>query len=172
MSSDRYRIRRANAADLPELPKIEQAAAQIFRATPYAFIADDQGVVSSDIDLTHDEVWVAVDANDRPIAFAIVHRHGAGALHLHELDVHPDYARKGLGKQLIATVAEWARGQDASALTLTTFRDVAWNGPYYARLGFRQLEGEAISPALQAELDAEVANGLPRSQRIAMQLDL
>jgi GNAT superfamily N-acetyltransferase len=74
-----------------------------------------------------------VDQDDHPIAFAIVHLLPE-SVHLHELDVHPDYERQGLGRQLVATVADWARARGATALTLTTFADVPWNGPYYARL--------------------------------------
>ena len=172
MSFTTYTIRRADAADLPMLPKLEQAAAQIFRATPYAHLADDEYLVSDEVDLEQEDVWVIVDERDAPIGFAIVHRHDDSTVHLHELDVHPDHARQGLGRRLIAAVAAWARDQGAPALTLTTFRDVVWNGPYYARLGFRELDGVSISPALQAVLDAEVENGLPKSQRVAMRLDL
>ena len=95
----------------------------------------------------HEYVWVAVDPDDQPIAFAIVHLLDE-SVHLHELDVHPDYARQGLGRRLIATVADWARARGATALTLTTFDDVPWNGPYYARLGFRTLDLATLSPGL------------------------
>jgi hypothetical protein len=35
-----------------------------------------------------------------------------------------------LGRQLIAAVVDWARARGATALTLTTFADIPWNGPY------------------------------------------
>jgi hypothetical protein len=38
----------------------------------------------------------------------------------------------------------------ASALTLTTFAGIPWNGPYYARLGFRTLDVTSLSFGLQA----------------------
>ena len=93
-------------------------------------------------------------------------------MHLHELDVHPDHARQGLGRRLISTVAEWARARGATALTLTTFADVPWNGLYYARLGFRTLDATTLSAGLQAVCQAEADSGLPMAQRICMQLDL
>ena len=102
---------------------------------------------------------------------AIVHLL-AEAVHLHELDVHPDHARQGLGRRLIATVADWARASGATALTLTTFDDVPWNGPYYTRLGFRTLDLADLSPGLQAVRQAEAEAGLPMEHRICMQLDL
>ena len=93
-------------------------------------------------------------------------------MHLHELDVQPDHARQGLGRRLIAIVADWARARGATALTLTTFDDVPWNGPYYARLGFRTLDLATLSPGLQAVRQSEAEAGLPMAHRICMQLDL
>jgi GNAT superfamily N-acetyltransferase len=163
-------IRAARQDDLAALPVIERAAAAVFRTTPYAYLADDDPV-SSEVDLAHEYVWVAVNQADQPIAFAIVHLLD-DSVHLHELDVHPDDARQGLGRRLIATVADWARARGATALTLTTFDDVPWNGPYYARLGFRTLDLATLRPGLQAVRQGEAEAGLPMAHRICMQLDL
>jgi GNAT superfamily N-acetyltransferase len=168
--TDAFLIRPARPDDLAILPIIERAAAAVFRATPYAYLADDD-LVSAEVDLAHEIVWVAVDRADQPVAFAIVHLLDE-SVHLHELDVHPDHARRGLGRRLIATVTEWARARGATALTLTTFDDVPWNGPYYARLGFRTLDLTTISSGLQAVRQGEAAAGLPMEHRICMQLDL
>jgi GNAT superfamily N-acetyltransferase len=170
MQGYRYAVRMARADDLPSLPAIERAAATRFHTTPYTALADFP-LASTGIDLDHEFVWVVTDGHDRPVAFAIAH-HLDGSVHLHELDVHPDHARQGLGRRLIAAVADWARGCGATALTLTTFQDVAWNGPYYSRLGFRTLDPVALSPALAAVRQAEADAGLPMASRICMQLDL
>jgi N-acetylglutamate synthase-like GNAT family acetyltransferase len=47
--------------------------------------------------------------------------------------------RKRIGRQLIACVADHARTLGLTSLTLTTFRDVPWNAPFYARLGFEYI---------------------------------
>jgi GNAT superfamily N-acetyltransferase len=163
-------IRPARAADLPALPQIEQAAATRFAASAYPDLVDCE-LVSTHVDLAREQVWVAVDEWDQPVAFAIAHRM-ANRIHLHELDVHPDYARRGIGKRLILTVAEWARSTGANALTLTTFNDVPWNGPYYTRLGFRVLAPELLDAALRRVLQAEQEAGMPMAQRVGMQMDL
>jgi GNAT superfamily N-acetyltransferase len=168
--TDSYTIRVARPDDLAALPIIERAAAAVFRTTPYAYLADDD-LVSAEVDLTHEYGWVVVDPDDQPIGFAIVHLLDE-SVHLHELDVHPDYARQGLGRRLIAAVADWAWARGATALTLTTFDDVPWNGPYYARLGFRTLDLATLSPGLQAVRQGEAEAGLPMEYRICMQLDL
>jgi GNAT superfamily N-acetyltransferase len=144
--TDTYANRAARQDDLAILPIIERAAAAVFRATPYAYLADDD-LVSAEVDLAQEHVWLVVDGADQPIAFAIVHVLSE-SVHLHELDIHPDHARRGLGRRLIATVADWARARGATALTLATFDDVLWNGPYYARLGFRALDLATLSPGL------------------------
>jgi GNAT superfamily N-acetyltransferase len=165
-----YTIRYARPNDIALLPAIEQAAAAQFRGTNYPDLADAP-FASANIDLNHEHVWVAVDMQDQPVGFAIV-RVLDRSVHLHEIDVHPSHARQGLGGRLITAVAMWARAQGATALTLTTFEDVPWNGPYYARLGFHRLDQAAITPALQAILQAEEAAGLPMACRRCMQLDL
>jgi len=165
-----YTIRRARPDDLPVLTTIELAAAELFRSTPYANLADGS-LTSANVDLDSEYVWVVVDSDDQPIGFAIVHVYDE-SVHLNEIDIHPQHARQGLGKRLIETVADWARERGASALTLTTFRDVPWNGPYYARLGFRELNPSEFSPTLQLIRQKEAEGGLPMETRICMQLDL
>ena len=167
---DLYSIRYGRSDDLPHLPTIERAAAAQFQATPYAFLADAD-LVSAKVDLDHEHVWVVVDAEDQPVGFANV-RWLETAVHLHEIDIHPQHARQGLGRRLIEHIAQWARARGAAAFTLTTFSDVPWNGPYYGRLGFRTLDVATLSPELQKVWEVETAVGLPMAHRICMQLDL
>jgi GNAT superfamily N-acetyltransferase len=168
--STMHSIRCARPSDLIYLPAIEREAAAQFLATPYPAMANAD-LASAHLDLDHDYVWVLADEQDHPIGFAIAHLLDE-SVHLHELDVHPDYARQGLGRRLIEAIADWARTRGATALTLTTFSDVPWNGPYYARLGFRTLDVATLNPALQAVRRAEESAGLPMANRICMQLDL
>ncbi|MEJ2750152.1 MAG: GNAT family N-acetyltransferase [Anaerolineae bacterium] len=167
---DSYVIRDARPDDLPLLPTIERAAVAQFQATPYAFLADAD-LLSTKVDLDHEFVWVVVDGDDQPVGFAIVHLLDT-AVHLHEIDIHPQHARQGLGRRLIEHIAQWARARGAAALTLTTFSDVPWNGPYYGRLGFRTLDVATLRPELQKVWEVETAVGLPMTNRICMQLDL
>ena len=142
MTPNGYSIRRARPDELAALPAIEQAAAEQFRATAFAGMAD-AALSSVALDPAHDHVWVAVSETECPVGFAIAHLHDDEA-HLHELDVHPDHARRGLGTGLIRAVADWARDQGATAVTLSTFRDIPWNAPFYARLGFAPLAARVI----------------------------
>jgi len=165
-----YTIRRARPAELDQLPAIEHAAAAQFRTTVFAALADAP-LSTEELDPAHDHIWVAVDSTDAPVGFALVHRLATVA-HLHELDVHPAHARRGLGGLLIETVADWAKGEGLRAITLTTFRDIPWNGPYYARIGFRPLATGELSAELRAISAAEAAAGLPVAGRVCMRRDL
>lgn len=97
---------------------------------------------------------------------------GARAAHVEQVSVDPRYARSGLGRRLLDHVAEVARRRGLDAVTLTTFRDVPWNAPYYERCGFRVLADDEIGPGLRRVRDHETALGLDPEQRVCMQRDL
>jgi len=82
--------------------------------------------------------------------------------------VDPADGRRGFGKALIEQVAAWARERGAPSLTLTTFVEVAWNAPYYERLGFRLLGDDELGPELRAIRAREASLGLDRWPRAAM----
>jgi predicted N-acetyltransferase YhbS len=54
--------------------------------------------------------------------------------------VDPEHARQGVGNRLLQAAVLAARQAGYERLTLITFRDVAWNGPFYARHGFAPVE--------------------------------
>ncbi len=71
-----------------------------------------------------------------------------GDVHLVEIDVDPDHQQKGLARRLIAIGQEWSLSKGFDGMTLTTYRDVPWNAPFYRRLGFVDLEPDASRPGL------------------------
>ena len=94
-----------------------------------------------------------------------------GLAHLWQLSVPPEHARRGIGSALLQAVCDWAADNRYPAVTLTTFRDVAWNGPFYARHGFRTLED--LSPGLGAIRTHEQLIGDDSyGPRVAMRKDL
>ncbi|MFG2990225.1 GNAT family N-acetyltransferase [Streptomyces sp. NPDC048257] len=166
-------IRTARLDELPLLQDIERAAGRCFRDIGMPEIADDEP-------LTLDELapyqraglaWVSVDGTDTPGAYLIA-EHVEGNLHVEQVSVHPDRARRGLGRDLLEHLAEFARREGAPALTLTTFTEVPWNAPYYARCGFRLLDDSGLTPGLQEIRDREAAYGLDRRPRACMRRDL
>jgi hypothetical protein len=65
-------------------------------------------------------------------------------------------------------VCEWAANAGKAAVTLTTFRDVAWNMPFYARLGFEVIPVNALTPALLSVVEDETRRGLDPTRRVTM----
>lgn len=168
------RIRPARDTDAPRLPDIERSAGLAFLRIPdLAWIACDtvQTVAEHRTFIRQGLCWVAVDAADAPLGFLNAEKADT-ALHLWELAVRHDRQRQGIGTALVATARENARAWGLAAVTLTTFREVAWNEGFYQKLGFRTLAQNALGPRLETILAAEAARGLPRDRRCAMRLAL
>jgi len=161
------------AGDVHRLRDIERAAGRLFADIAMLDIAAHQPPPVDEL-LAYQRAgraWVAVDAEDRPTGY-IVADVVDGCAHVEQLSVHPDAGRQGIGARLLGTVAAWAATEGLAALTLVTFRDVAWNRPYYERLGFRALADDDLGPGLRVLRDAEPAKGLDPDQRVCMRRDL
>jgi GNAT superfamily N-acetyltransferase len=158
----------ARARDLPALPAIELAAARLLVGQ-----APESVLIET---TTHEELrdaqrlghlWVAL-LDDQPLGFAHVKILETGHAHLAEIDVRPDHGRRGLGTQLVMAVCAWAARQGYESVTLTTFRSVAFNMPFYESLGFEVIPDIIVSPALRAIVNDETRRGLDPSNRVVM----
>ena len=167
-------VRLARPEEPELLPDIEDAAGALFAEAGMTEISGNSAM-SADTHrqaLGRGELWVAVDAEDHPVGFVHVEQRD-GCAFIKELSVHPSHGRRGLGRELIETVATWAKAKGLPAVTLTTFRDVAWNGPFYRRVGFRDLRDDEITPMLQAVRDNERQAGIDRAgARVCMRREL
>ncbi len=110
---------------------------------------------------------MATDAQDVAVAYLLLDMVD-GAAHIEQVSVHPSHARRGLGRELIDAAAEWAAEQGLDALTLTTFAEVPWNAPYYARLGFTVVTDEQAGPELLDVRRHERDRGLDAWPRVSM----
>jgi GNAT superfamily N-acetyltransferase len=170
MTERLWTIRFAHPSDIDALGAIEVAAAQIFQSLDeFSGLAQSQPTAPERQQqlIGSRTVFVATDMKNQPIGFltaeAIDDR-----LHIFELSVLPEWQRMGIGRALINVAREAAVNLHLRALTLTTFRNVPWNAPFYAELGFE----EAHDKALQHHLNADADNGLPYKDRCAMAMVL
>ncbi len=167
------RVRPTRGTDIGRLEAVERSAATLFRALPdLAWIADDH-VAGPDTHRTavaQGLSWVAVDAADQPIGFLIAAVEDDTDLHVLELSVAADHQGRGDGRALMQTARREAEARALSALTLTTFAGVAWNAPFYARLGYAVLTTGTMPAYLREALAAQARHGL--TDRIAMRLTL
>lgn len=112
-------------------------------------------------------VVLAVDAEQRGVGFAALAELD-GAAYLDQLSVRRRAMRKGLGRRLLRAAVEWARAGGHGVLTLTTYRHLAWNAPFYAKEGFRPLAEDELTPGIAHHLE-EQRRWLPLPhQRVAM----
>ncbi|EKO38435.1 MAG: putative acetyltransferase [Solidesulfovibrio magneticus str. Maddingley MBC34] len=165
-----YAILQARSRHLPMLNAVELAAARIFpdKYLPEPILSDK---LPMDVLLAAKEqglLWVAVDAVGLPVGYILVQVVDGLAL-LAQVDVHPDHGSQGLGTALMRHAMGKIREKGFSECYLTTFSDIAWNAPFYAKLGFG-IVGEAAMPkALAAILREEQERGL--RNRVAMRLN-
>lgn len=161
-------IRPATADDIEVMRAIEVDAGERFRSIGLDVIADDEPPTDQELHrhLADDTAWVAESAG-RVVGYAtasVVDGDG----HLDQVSILGSAAGRGIGRALVDRVVTWTHEAGRPALTLTTFRDVAWNGPYYERLGFRQLAEDELGPELAALRRSEVAAGIEVLPRVAM----
>jgi ribosomal protein S18 acetylase RimI-like enzyme len=168
------RVRAATVDDVSEIQAVEVAAGERFREIDdprIARCADAPPYWTAGLERASMEqrAWVAVDDRDSIVGFAVAWVvDGEG--HLDELAVTPTSGRRGVGRALVDEVVSWTAAQRLPSITLTTFRDVPWNAPYYEKLGFHIVS--SLTPALQALLDEQATWGLEPSLRVVMRRSL
>jgi GNAT superfamily N-acetyltransferase len=164
----RYSITAARPRDLARLPAIELAAARLLAGhAPDAVLNETTNPIVLKNALHEGRLWVAL-ADDVAVGFAHVEVIERETAHLEEIDVDPEHGRKGLGTKLVLQVCDWAADNGYASVTLTTFRDVPWNMPFYARLGFGIVAPEHLSFALRTVVEDETRRGLDPSRRVVM----
>ena len=167
-STSFIRTTRIDETDL--LPEVESSAGEAFRDVPdLAWVADDEvtGPREHHRLASLGTSWVAV-SDDQLLGFACAERFGPD-LHVHLLAVRREAQGQGLGTRLMHTVLDYAFDSGAARVTLTTFRRVLFNEPFYRRLGFAVVPSVDLDERLRRTLAAEAAAGFPAERRCAMQ---
>jgi GNAT superfamily N-acetyltransferase len=172
-SAHRFQIRLARTDEVARLRTIEDEAGTLF---------DGLGLIDESLDpsfprdkaaelVASSQVWVACLDSDLPVAMAITSVRD-DAVYLEEMDVVPGHGRRGLGTRLLEHVCAWAQASGYSAVTLSTFRDIPWNGPFYRKHGFRDLQPAEWSPGMPAIRENEARHGLRVEARVFMRREL
>lgn len=167
-------VRKARPEEAFLLPAIEQSAGELFRGLgDLSWIADEDNMsVERHLELIRAGTsWVAAGSDGQPAGFLCAMLLPA-TLHIVELAVCLESQRQGVGRCLMEHVICWAYSHRLSSITLTTFRDLPWNGPFYCSLGFRVLSAQQIDSRLGRILREEAVNGMSPHRRCAMRLDL
>lgn len=162
-------IRAARPDDISVIRDIEVAGGELFRGLGMDAVAADTPPTESELApyVRDGRAWVATEPHDIPIAYILVEIVD-GLAHIEQVTVHPLHSRMGLGRALIEQVERWSIGCGLNGMTLTTFRDVPWNAPYYERLGFMRVPEPAWSEGLRQIRRQEGAHGLNAWPRVVM----
>ena len=164
------KVRPARRDELAALLRVDDAATELYATAGVPItLPNTHPFVLAEVArwsacLAAGTVWVAEGEAGEAVGFAAVGRVD-GAAYLDQLSVHPRWARRGLGRALLARVMAEAGGED---LWLTTYDHVPWNRPFYESEGFRTVPDEQCGSDVQRIL-AEQRAVLPQpDRRVAM----
>lgn len=159
----RITIRLAAESDLQYLPAIEASASNLFQSLPeLSFIAADSALSINVLSfcMASRHLWVAVDehsSDGKPVGFLaaeyirprakdgeVIDNISRKHLYIMECSVHPSFQRQGIASRLFNAVEEYAREEGFGWLTLVTFLDVSWNGRFYRKLGYAEVDAQIM----------------------------
>lgn len=169
-ADSRHVITPAMHDEIDQFIAIDKAASELFRGS--SLIKPD----ALDDHVPRDAFAARIDSHD---AFAIRDETGAPlgftitsprkrSLYLDQISVDPAHGRKGLGRMLVAHVLGDAKHRGFRHVTLSTFRDLPWNGPFYASCGFKEIPYKKLTDWMR-ELEQVQAEDLDISARCFMQ---
>lgn len=165
-------IRPATENDFLYLPAVEDDAGALFADFGLQEIAaSDPSPESFYRSLPKGSLVLVATENAKIVGFSV----GLivdGQAYLREVSVRRSQAKQGTGKRLVDGITQWASAQGFHTVTLTTFRDLPFNGPFYGKLGFKEFVPDDAWPELCAIREKEKRSGLDILPRIAMRLDL
>ncbi len=164
-------VRLSQDKDLQRLADVERSAATALvnyfdGDTSYA-----ERTLAHDILIQAHEnktLWIAVE-QEKPIGF-LAATPLDDALHIQEISVEFGCQGKGFGRDLINAVIAETRIREYSGISLTTNRIIPWNGPFYERIGFKEVQLEDCPNGLHDLLLKEKTHHPAPDDRIAMML--
>jgi GNAT superfamily N-acetyltransferase len=163
-----YSIAPAQPKHLRALAGIELLAAALLKGHAPASVLEETTPENEFREAQEEgRLWVAL-ADEIPVGFALVQMLDQGHPHLQEMDVVPEHGRRGVGTALLRTVLDWTRRSGHQELTLTTFRAVPWNMPFYAQLGFEEIHTDELQADLKSIVRNEAERGLDPKARVVM----
>lgn len=155
-TAPQYRVRPARGNEIGELQNIDLASAMLFRGTgliDFGPLGEPTQPIPEDRlrrGFGDGLIWVAVDHMEEIVGFALCSDRGDD-LYLDQLSVLPRHGRQGLGARLVRRCLQEAEARAFKRVSLSTFRKVPWNGPFYKKLGFREIPGWRLND-WQAEI--------------------
>lgn len=153
-----YNIRLATQADIPQITSVSASAEAKFRTIPqldsvFAHLGQAEKSfmkVKFQQSLQKGRIFLAEHDNS-PVGFLGAYQMDT-ALYVAEISVSNEHNGKGIGSMLLDTAFQWAREraleckEEEARVSLTTYAEIPWNGPWYQKRGFEQVDAEVIGP--------------------------
>lgn len=164
-----YETRFATVADIVAIQNVEVDAGKRFIEVGMPEIAADPPLSTAVLRelIAAQSVWITQEQLGQVAGYVIAIRVDDG-IHIDQISVRRDHARRGIGSALLDHVSLWGQEVGARRATLFTFEEVPWNAPYYRRLGFSDIPDTHLGPELREVLDAERQTDLHLWNRVAL----
>jgi len=169
MAKESINIRIAREDDYKFFKKIEESSFALFKeyGCDLSHIETSSNNTYSHIEGKH-EIYVAHNTHNEIVGFCAVKTVDSNA-YIMEISILPEYRKKGLGTKFVEHAIYWAEINNYDYITLTTFRDLPFNGEFYKKLGFVEFTPDTKWRRLIAIRENEKKCGLEVIPRISMQ---
>ncbi|OBS35385.1 GNAT family N-acetyltransferase [Pseudomonas syringae] len=164
-----FDLRVSQHSDLESLQRLSVQARHRYKSIPsLAHVAENPPLGADRFEACR--VVVAVDRRSGDIIGFAVMRLLDDFLYLDNISVEPGASGKGVGKSLLACVEAYAQVCQLHAISLTTFREPRWNGPWFRQHGFHPMPAERIGDGLRGVMDRQAQSFNPATRETLWRL--
>jgi GNAT superfamily N-acetyltransferase len=169
LNDKEIKITPADLGHIQEISALEDSAGKAFIEIGMAWVDAMPAATSEDLEepIKKGNILVAKQASSL-IGFIHMGEMDENG-HIFEVSVGLEAQGTGIGRKLLAAGEKWATTKGFSAITLTTFKNVRFNAPWYQKCGFDIITPDRYdNPVLYITLKNEQEGILGRSERVAM----
>ncbi len=153
---------------IEQLQAIQLEAGEIYRTHGLQAIADNPPTPREIfLQSSKDEMLQVAYLDTAIIGFALVLNCGIDC-HLEQISILPKYSKCGYGGMLLKHMIKLAEAKKFARITLSTFRNFAWNEHFYRKCGFQEIENEELGARLYQLKQSEEQFGLNMKNRLFM----
>ncbi|MEO8560130.1 MAG: GNAT family N-acetyltransferase [Rhodospirillales bacterium] len=115
--------------------------------------------------------WIARQQDGRTIGFLLADRLERDVL-IETLAILPEFSGAGLGRALVGAAMAWGKEIGMGGVLVAAYRDLPWDAPFYARLGFSEVPHRQWSAEMHRLRREATLLGHDPARRLWMRLPL
>lgn len=167
-------IRDALLSDIESCQAIKKDAEKKFLNSDIEAIRNvvGKGVLNAETlaNSIQNELCFISEIDQKPIGFIALTQY-ANSWYIEELDVAEHAQSQGVGNGLLSYIKMLAEIKRIASINLITFKDVAWNQPYYTKKGYLSMSEDRLSEQFLELWHEDNAKFAPEL-RVCMQLKI